>query len=589
MATAEIGRPTGLTSARGQLQGRPSDGAETLPSVSHNVRRWLPRGWLFPISVSLVLASLVEAAYLLAERNVAGQGIFTGQAWAAHDVAQYVAAMNDGGAGAILVKDRLTSEPHAPALIYLFYVLLGWVSHALGIESATGYRLAAVVGRVFVILSLFGATSLVSPATWRRHVAFVLMIFGGGVYSLVGPLQLLLVQFVGPSQLPITGRDLEEPEFGTYLLLHASPHLMFGMGLLVLAALTYARAWRSRHWHSALLAAGLTVALSLVNSYSLGTLCAVVSIHMAVMTVLTRRIVWRGIAAATLVNLAAAPVMLYGVLTFMLGTDPFWGVAYGRQNITLTPSLLNVVVAFGLVLVLAVAAAPVFARRATSGRVLVLTWIIVAAVLMYLPVSVQRRFAFGLQPMLAMVAAFGLPPLWRFVSARRTLPWSLARPFAMLLLLQALVGSTMLMAAIVFSWATDAGTPRAEAIRTDFFPISLQPAGQWLAQHVSPDDVVLAQPRTGNYLVQAMPGRVYVGHWSATVEYLRKCDEVDWLFAESMDRARLAFLVDQRVRYVVAGPIEGVSTDWMQAATAAPGLSLVYQADGVSIFEVTRP
>jgi hypothetical protein len=558
------------------------------------------RAWIFPLAISLALAFLIEGTYVLAERNVDGVGIFVGQSWAPHDVAQYVAAIDDGRAGALLIHDRLTSEPHRPAFIYGFYVLLGWLARPFGdasgatghsavaLDSITVYRIAGVVGRVFVLLALYGATSLVSPARSRRRLAFGLCAVGGGIITLLGLATAVLLPFVGPIELPVSGRDLEETELGTFLLLFASPHLMFGLGLLVLTGLAYARAWRSRGWGMTLTAAGLTFALGVVNSYSLGTLCAVVSAHAVVMTVLARRLIWRGLAAAALVNLAALPILAYGVLTFVLGADPFWGIAYGRQNVTPTPSVLNVMVSFGLVLVLAVAGTPAMARRLTPGRVLVLTWIIVAALLMYLPVGVQRRFAFGLQPMLAMVAAFGLPPLWRVVSARRRLPWTFVRPLGIVLLIQALGGSAILLSAVAFSRAGEAADFRPGEERSDFFPAALAPAGRWLGQHATADDVVLADATTSNYLVQTMPGRVYVGHWSATVEYLRKRDEVAWLFGGDIDDDRRAFLHNQDVRYVVIGPTERRHLAWTAPSLQTSGLTPAYDADGVTIYEVTQ-
>jgi hypothetical protein len=119
------------------------------------------QGWLFPLAVSLVLTLLVEGTYLLAEHNVAGAGIFVGQSWAPHDVAQYVAAIDDGRGGALLIHDRLTSEPHQPAFIYGLYVLLGWLARPFTRESIAGYRIAAVVGRQFLLLALYGSKSLV--------------------------------------------------------------------------------------------------------------------------------------------------------------------------------------------------------------------------------------------------------------------------------------------------------------------------------------------------------------------------------------------------------------------------------------------
>ena len=179
MASIDVARAIESASAR---EVRAPEGTQ---AGTWSLGRQLPAGWLLPIVVAVLVALFAESAYLLAEQRAAGQGIFAGQIWAPHDVAQYIAAMNDGARGAWLIRDRLTAEPHAPAFIYGFYVLLGKVVHALGINAEAGYRLAGVLGRIFVLLAVYRATSLVSPVPWRRQVAFGLTVFGGGLISLV--------------------------------------------------------------------------------------------------------------------------------------------------------------------------------------------------------------------------------------------------------------------------------------------------------------------------------------------------------------------------------------------------------------------
>lgn len=578
---------SGVRRAAPATSGRVGPARLAAPVGAWQRPRFPSRGWRLPIALAVLVALLIEGAYLLAERNAAGRGVFIGQIWAPHDVAQYLAAMGDGARGSLLIHDRLTSEPHDPALIYPFYVALGWLGHLVGLDSAAGYRLAGLVGRAFALLSIYGATALVSPAPWRRQLAFVLAAFGGGLLTVLG-----LLQFLAGTDVALTGRDLEEPEFGTFLLLFASPHLMFGLGLLLLTVLAYVRAWRAGPdgWRPAAVAAGLSVALSLVNSYSLGTLCAAVAVHAAVMCALARRVIWRGVVAALAVEIAALPVLIYGVLTFVLGADPFWGVAYGRQNLTPTPAPLNVAIAFGLLLALALAGARAFARHLTVGRVLLLAWIVTSVALMYLPVGVQRRFAFGLQPMLALVAAFGLPPLWRAVARRRPLPWSLLRLPAMLLLFQALFGSAALLSAVAVTRANDAAAYTQRDDRSDLFPAAVDGAGRWLAEQIGPEAIVLAQPATGNALARTIPGRVYVGHWSATVAFSEKRDRVRWLFAGPPDDERRAFLAGERIDVVVVAPNERPHTWWTTAddgAARAAGLARVYAGDGAVIYRVS--
>ena len=99
----------------------------------------------------------------------------------------------------------------------------------------------------------------------------------------------------------------------------------------------------------------------------------------------------------------------------------------------------------------------------------------------------------------------------------------------------------------------------------------------------------LAQPATGNYLVRTITGRVYVGHWSATVDYLQKRRDVAWFFAGPMDSERQEFLAAHGIRYVVVGPVERMTASPAWSSGEQAGLVSIYDADGVTIFEATQP
>jgi hypothetical protein len=575
VASTSIGYP------RASAAGAARRTCDQTPAGSSYVGWWQrarSSGWAGAAAFATIMATVVELLYLLGEVNASGRAIFMGQSWAPHDVAQYIAAMNDGAGGAFLIRDRLTSEPHTPGFIYGFYVLLGKVTGLAGIDSMLGYRLAGAFGRVFVILSLFSATRLLTTARWRRWLMLALIALGGGLASLMG-----LAAQLGGINLRIPAHELQEPEFGTFLLLFASPHLMFGLGLLVLAVQAYVACWRRGTVRQMVGAGLLTFALGVVNSYSLATLCAVVTVHAAVMTLLCRRPVWRGLIAAAVVVAAAMPIFAYGVLTFVVGADPFWGVAYGRQNQTPTPPPVDAFTALGAILVLALAGVPIVLRRPTPGRVMVLVWIATAIGMMYLPTGVQRRFAFGLQPMLAMVAAFTLPAVWSFFRSRRGLTWVVARPVGMLFVVQALFGSTAFLGLAALVMGIQAGQYDAGSDRGDFVPAELRPAAQWLAEHTGPDAVILSQQMTGNYLVHVVPGHVFIGHWSATVEFPAKRQLTAWFFAGPLDDERRAFIADRGITHVIYGPYEHLLGG---DAAEGPGLKRVYAAHNVEIYQV---
>jgi hypothetical protein len=85
-----------------------------------------------------------------------------------------------------------------------------------------------------------------------------------------------------------------------------------------------------------------------------------------------------------------------------------------------------------------------------------------------------------------------------------------------------------------------------------------------------------------------MPGRVYVGHWVATLDFSRKQRDMAWFYRGPFDEQRRQFLTDQRINFVVYGPFERRDAAWPGPTDAIPGLDLVYDANGVAIYEVVR-
>src|SRR5690242_20235707 len=97
---------------------------ENQPRACRRGLSW-PRGSQWSIVAALTITALVSLPQLLVGLLTPPDAHFQGQIWSPHDLSQYLAAMREGASGAWLIHDHLSSEPHAPALIYPFYVLLG--------------------------------------------------------------------------------------------------------------------------------------------------------------------------------------------------------------------------------------------------------------------------------------------------------------------------------------------------------------------------------------------------------------------------------------------------------------------------------
>jgi len=531
--------------------------------------------------VTLATLLLVEIPYLLAYSQEARGFAFTGMLWSPHDFSQYAAAMREGAATASwLIHDHLTAEPHAPAFMYPLYVGLGKLAGLLRLDVQAVYHGAEIVARAILLVAIYRFCAVVFSGVSERQLAFTLVVFSSGLAFWILLLQVVL-PIDGMRGLPLTPEH-SRPEVSTFLVLFTAPHLMLGLAFLLLAAGAYLASWTRPGLVPAASTGGAVLGLGLTNPFGLVTLGGVLAAHLA----LTRfrgprppRSAWLSAAVALTV---AAPFLLYNLVVF--GRDPFWGVIYGQQNVIPTPPAPFLLMGFAPVLALAALGLPAFLREAGPERRLVVAWIVLSLALICLPaiVGFQRRFVFGVQPMLGLVAVLGLMTVLHW-ARRDDTPWrAFGRRMARHLVLATLFASSVGF----YGRELQIVTRPAEGAARDgaFQPAALREAGQWLATVMGPDDVVLAEAPTGNYLAGLTMGRVFVGHPIGTLGHDEK-RQAAWRFYLGSDGdANHRFLAANNIRYVVHGPHERA------LAAAPPGaahvLRSVYETPQITIYEV---
>jgi hypothetical protein len=534
--------------------------------------------WLAGAIVLIVL--LIEAPHSLAYAQEGHGFVFSGLLWWSYDFAQYAAAIREGATSqSWLIHDHLTGEAHRPVFMYPLYVGLGKLAELIGLDPRLGYRALALISRVSLLGALYLFCGAIYSTVRARRVAFVLIVFSSGL-----GVWLLLLRSVVPygfanDQDWTLAVDMKAPEVTTFLLFFTAPHLMLGLALQLLGGVFYLRSWSEASLRPPLLTGVVALGLGLTNPFGLVTFCTVLVVHVAVARLGRHGLLNGPIVSVSAAIVAAAPSCAYALLTF--GADPFWGTVYGRQNMTFSPSPLLLTLGFAPILTLAALGLVHFTREQAPGHRLIITWVLVILVLMYVPIGVQRRFALGLHPMLALIAVTGLERVCKpgrlGISARSPL-----RSLVVSTLLLALFASTIGTYGLMIEFARRP-SPSVEWAGV-FQPSALREAGRWLAGEMAPDDVVLAAPLTGNYLGGIVPGRVFIGHPVATLDYEGKGQATRRFYrGDDTPEHRQRFLASHNIRYVVYGPHE-------RSASAAPldggYLRLAYATPDVSIFRV---
>jgi hypothetical protein len=523
--------------------------------------------WLGMMAAAIVL--LCGLPYALAALFGPAELQRLGTFWFARDFSQYEAAMREGARqSGWLIHDHFSVEPHRPALMYVLYVGAGKLAALLGLSDVSLFVALEWIGRFAVLGAtyLFAATFLIDRR--QRRLAVVLSLGTLGLDAWVAPLHILLeglgagaiAGFLPESINPY----LEVSSFGVLL---SAPHLMLGLALTLASAPIYLRATDGRRAWLALL--GATVALlSLVHSFNTPVLASVLAAH----ALLFGRKAW---PAALVTALAAAPMVIYSLLLYQ--ADPFWSGTYSAQNIMPSPAPWSLPFDFGLVLLAAPLASKAVLRWPNERRWLIALWVCLGLAWMYAPVAYQRRFAFGVQPGLAVLAAVGVLEL----NARLRSARALRRRFVNYAVALAAVSTSLLVYVSLL----------ASAILNKPAPVYLwslpeAAAAAWLGQHSTAEDVVLASTEFANPLVGAIDGRVVHGHIVATLRSPEKEALVHRFFAADVTPEERHQLLRNSMATVVAlGPQErALGVDDLSGLT---GLELAYDRDGVQLYRVS--
>jgi hypothetical protein len=247
------------------------------------------------------------------------------------------------------------------------------------------------------------------------------------------------------------------------------------------------------------------------------------------------------------------------VATFSL--DPFWVTTYSAQNLLPSPAPHELLVDLGPTLVLAILGAIMLRGQVAPFGLLV--WLLLELIAMYLPVPFQRRLSFGIQPVLAVVAANGLTALVAALPARRAQNLRLA-------VVAVSASSTVLVLVSVF----------ASGLRNAPLPVyrstaDLDAAAAWLNTRAAATDVILADWEASNYLAARTPARVFGGHPVATLHPDQKQFDIASVFAHPSS------LIVARVlgaQWLVYGPAE--------ADVGGPSVPAAFQSGRVRVYRV---
>ncbi len=515
-----------------------------------------PRGeHAYPILLAAGVAVISLLPYLLAYLVTPKGQHFMGFFFLADDATSYLTKMRAGLEGGWLWDNRYVSVAPHPVLVYPFYMALGHLARLLHLPLIATYHLARLTGGAALALLTYRLAGELGLNRTGRRVATLLAFFGSG-FGFVA--QLFGNPPIGPLRLEAV--DLHLPEITGFYSTLAIPHFVWAAALLVAGMLLVLRSVDGTDPRTPLAAALVWNALALIHPQMLPVAILWVAAWLALRFTTPTGLSRRALARVGLGFAATLPLLAYDA--WLLRSDPMvrrWSAQWTHA----APDPLSMALALGLPLLLAVLALPAAWRRRGQAEGLLACWLVVVAFALYLPnpASIQRRLLDGIYIPIALLAAQRLlapgpirQNLLLPAAARRA-----ARRRASLALAVSSV-SSLLVLAIGFRFAV--GT-FPEIYQSD----DTMAAFQWL--RAAPRGAVLSSPGTGLYVPAWSGQRVYVGHYSETVDYLARGRTAGAILsADTPDAVVRSLFEREALRYLFWGPAERAGRSFDPAGKA---------------------
>lgn len=539
------------------------------------------RGWVLRFALGVMFVTTVP--YLVGYFTQGEEWRFTGFVFGVEDGNSYIAKMLTGANGAWLFRTPYTAIPQSGVLAFLPYLLLGKLTSppAQHEQLVALFHLFRIIGGCLSILATYDFISLFIRQEIFRRWGVVLATLGGGLGWLA-----VLLGNRWPGTLPL---EFYSPESFGFLELYGLPHLAMARAFLLWGLRGYLIAKEQRHGWGDRIALPTTFGIRQWVSWA-GVQVGGIWLLMGLMQPLTVLIAWVVVGA----HLGIWGLVLWvrqrqggeiqwanwreylkcalWAVVISAGIVVYTGWAFARdaylrqwaaQNLILSPPFLDYLLAYGLVIPVAVLGGYRLLREESPQCWLPFAWVLLLPILAYIPHNLQRRFVEGGYVALVVLVVLALERV-RF----RWMVW-----FTVPLLLS----TVMLLSGglqVVLHPDEPAYRPAAEVAAFDA-----------LRGHVSGGEVVLSAYETGNALPAWVPVRVMVGHGPESARLAQMLADIEAFFDSSrVDGERVAILRNNRVDVVFWGPEERSLGSW--DPRTASFLEMVYDRERYYLFTV---
>ena len=441
----------------------------------------------------LFLLLLIILPYIFAFTTQGEDHVFSGFLVNPLDGNSYLAKMMEGYQGRWLFTLPYSQNPGSGEYIFLFYLFLGHLARVTGLSLIATFHITRVLSVVFLFLVLYQfLRDYFDEEKEKIGLTLMIVILGSGLGWLLTP-------------LGIKTSDLWVAEAFPLLASFQNPHFPLGLGLMILTILQFFRKQNK---------------FSLFFIFICGAALAIILPFGAVVvgSVLLVQQVWVWIRKKEIhpfklliLALATLPLVVYQYLA--VATSPELAI-WNSQNLTPSPPIWDLLISFSPAMVLAgLSITKKFQVRNSELFTTLITWLILGAIIIYLPIGIQRRFMVGYYIPVSILAC--------------TFLLSFPKRKTRILGISALLALTSLTIIIVFMAGFSAILNKNPLI---FLTKPEYEAVQWLKLNSKSGALILADSRMGMFLPGLTNSRVIYGHPFETINAMGKKQTVEDFF-----------------------------------------------------------
>jgi hypothetical protein len=488
--------------------------------------------------------------------------IFRGIYFDTTDYAANIAMMRAGEMGDWAYQMRFTNEPHPPAFLRMFHILLGHAGHWLNLDVEVMFQLARWLLGITALYCIYRLCEKIFPEKGHARSAFLLASLGAGL----GWLQLML----GAPLEPISPIDFWLIDAYVYFSLSLFPAFAYTLTLMVAALILYLDYLPSQKWSSIWAVCALAIACQITNPIAF----SVIDLAFVGATIFhwlqNHKVVKNHVYALAVIASSQVPLLIYSYNVLI--NDPVW-FQYTAQNETLSPPPIFYFWGFAPFWPFAIVGMIHAIRNRTPVSGALLGWTLSAFALAYLPVAIQRRFLLGITIPLGILAILGIKILIERAAGKVPRVQKYAG-----LLLFAYVG----MASISSVYLSLGSSLFLKSLPPkNFFSADLKDALTWLDQHTEPNEFVLSSAESGQLIGQYTHLKAYIGHEMETVNYISKNAEVTAFFEGN---AEPGWLEGTSAQWILFGPLERALAG--RDDFPYPEMKIAYRSEEVTIYQL---